>query len=311
MLLRRLFICFLLSVVVKADDGKKWDYDNYFSGISTFAHLPTERCLVNTEETFDIAVIGIPFDTAVSYRPGARFGPRAIRAASSRQSKFRSFNPRAAINPYMDWAKVIDCGDMPITPFHNRLALDQMTLGLGELLNRSTESKYESSYLSLDSRVHPRLVTLGGDHSIALASLRALKDIYGPLHVIHFDAHLDTWVGDSYPTVGESNETEFTHGTMFWMAAREGLIKKGSCIHAGLRTRLSGTDYSDYQRDTSQGWHYIEAHEIDKIHVSGVLEKIKDVVGDGPVYVSLDIDVIDPGLAPGKYSTFCEIQHSN
>ncbi|RYC64491.1 hypothetical protein CHU98_g1691, partial [Xylaria longipes] len=94
----------------------KWDTDWAFSGISTFAHLKHVKCLTRPNELFDIAIIGAPFDTAVSYRPGARFGPRAIRAASARQTTYRGFNPRASINPYQNWAKVLDCGDIPVTP---------------------------------------------------------------------------------------------------------------------------------------------------------------------------------------------------
>ncbi|ODV90205.1 hypothetical protein CANCADRAFT_26720 [Tortispora caseinolytica NRRL Y-17796] len=283
------------------DQAAKWDYDLTFSGISSFAHLDHVKCLTHTEEPFDIAVVGVPFDTVVSYRPGARFGPRAIRAASSRQTRFRSFNARAGLNPYANWARIIDCGDIPASPFNPKVALTHMEVGMRELLDHPTASDNTASGLSSDRKSHPQLVTLGGDHSISLAALRALKDIYGPIHMIHFDAHLDTWAGDNYPGWGydEENSAEFTHGTMLWMAAREGLLANGSCIHAGLRTRLSGVDYSDYLSDKNQGWTYIEAHEIDFIGVAGIIDKIKSVVGDGPVYLSLDIDTIDPGMAPG------------
>lgn len=120
--------------------------------------------------------------------PGARFGPRAIRAASARQTSFRGFNPRRGINPYTSPFTILDCGDIPVTPFDNALALHQMT----------------SAFLELGSRVpafihstnpKPKLLTLGGDHSIALPALRALNKIYGgPIAILHFDAHLDTWV---------------------------------------------------------------------------------------------------------------------
>lgn len=107
---------------------------------------------------------------------GARFGPRAIRAGSSRQTPKRAFNPRAGINPYASWATILDCGDMPITPFDNGLALTQMTAGYRELLSRPGKNI-----------VRPRLVTLGGDHSLALPALRALNEIYGKVTVLHFD----------------------------------------------------------------------------------------------------------------------------
>jgi len=150
-----------------------------FTGIGSFAHLKHVKCLTDPSELYDIAIIGAPFDTAVSYRPGARFGPRAIRHASSRQTSFRGFNPRAGINPYQNWAKIIDCGDIPITPMDNGVALQQMTEAFRELGRRSPLSS---------SLTKPKLVTLGGDHSLALPALRALKEIYGqPLQVLHFD----------------------------------------------------------------------------------------------------------------------------
>ena len=96
----------------KDDLDAKWGTDWGYTGISTFAHLPHVRCLQHPEEEYDVAILGLPFDTAVTYRPGARFGPRAIRAAAARQTTFRGFNPRAGINPYQSWAKVIDCGDV-------------------------------------------------------------------------------------------------------------------------------------------------------------------------------------------------------
>jgi agmatinase len=156
------------------------------------AHLPHTRCLTHPEAAFDIGIIGAPFDTAVSYRPGARFGPRAIRAGSSRQTSFRGFNTRANLNPYTSWAKIVDCGDIPITPFDNSLALRQMSEAYQELGSRMPNV---DALASPTTYLHkPKLLTLGGDHSIALPALRALNKIYGqPVAVVHFDAHLDTW----------------------------------------------------------------------------------------------------------------------
>lgn len=270
---------------------EKWGTDWPFSGISTFAHLPTEKCLVSPDESFDIGVIGVPFDTAVSYRPGARFGPRAIRAASMRQTSLRGFNARAGINPYANWAKIIDCMDMPVTPVDNKIALTQMTAGYKELLKRPV------AYTANGTDSVPRLITLGGDHSIVLPALRAYHDVYGPITVIHFDAHLDTWLPSGYPSAW--GDTEFTHGSMFWMASQEGLLDKDHCVHAGLRTRLSGVDWADYESDDQSGFARIGSDEI-MGDVQGVVTKILDrVPKDVPVYISVDIDVIDPGMAPG------------
>ena len=118
---------------------------------------------------------------------GARFGPRAIRAASARQTSFRGFNPRRGLNPYTSPYTIIDCGDIPVTPFDNALALHQMTSAFLELGSRSPAFAHPTN-------PKPKLLTLGGDHSIALAALRALNKLYGgPIAVLHFDAHLDTW----------------------------------------------------------------------------------------------------------------------
>jgi agmatinase len=180
--------------------------------VSTFAHLKHVRCLTTPYEPFDVGIIGAPFDTAVSYRPGmlfprvicqflvfdlyfpylltpllgARFGPRAIRAASARQISHRSFNTRAGINPFTSWPHILDCGDIPITPFDNALALRQMTEAYLELLSRRP-----LSFSNPISHVHPKLITLGGDHSVALPALRALQKTYRqPIAVLHFDAHM-------------------------------------------------------------------------------------------------------------------------
>ena len=195
------------------------------------------KCLTTPYEPFDIGIIGAPFDTAVSYRTGARFGPRAIRQASARQVPYRSFNHRAGVNPYTSWPSVIDCGDIPITPFDNALALHQMTTAYTELLSRRP-----LSHSNPPSHIHPKLITLGGDHSVALPSLRALSKIYStPIAVLHFDAHLDTWHPGAYPSTWSTNpgsQSDFTHGSMFWLASTEGLIMNSSSVHAGLRTRL-------------------------------------------------------------------------
>jgi agmatinase len=148
---------------------------------------------------------------------------------------------------------------------------------------------------------HPKLLTLGGDHSIALPALRSLNKIYGqPIAVVHFDAHLDTWHPARYPSAWESKQSDFNHGSMFWIASNEGLILNGSSAHAGLRTRLSGDDFADYDDDDRQGFLRISADDIDDLGTAGVISAILERVGtEVPVYLSLDIDVIDPGLCPG------------
>lgn len=272
-----------------------------FSGISTFAHLNHTRCLQHPDEEYDIAILGAPFDTTVSYRPGARFGPRAIRAATGRQTAFRGYNPRANINPYQSWARIIDCGDIPISPFDNALALRQMSEAFTNLAHSKATRKNANSEVKY--RNIPKLLTLGGDHSIALPTLRALNSIYGNVAVVHFDAHLDTWHPAKYPSAwfdkdDATQQSFFTHGTMFWLAHNESLIMKDKSVHAGLRTRLLGIE--DNEDDDAQGWSRIACDDIDEIGIAGVAKKILEHVGtETPVYLSIDIDVIDPGLAPG------------
>jgi agmatinase len=147
----------------------------------------------------------------------------------------------------------------------------------------------------------PKLVTLGGDHSLALPALRALNAVHnGPVAVLHFDAHLDTWHPAKYPSAWESTQSEFNHGSMFWIASNEGLILNGSSVHAGLRTRLSGDVWDDYEDDSRQGFLRISSDDIDELGTSGVISSIIDRIGtEVPVYLSIDIDVLDPGLAPG------------
>lgn len=184
------------------------------------------------------------------------------------------------------------------------LALRQMSEAYEELGARLPTTK------SLDSPTtylhKPKLLTLGGDHSIALPALRALKQIYGqPIAVVHFDAHLDTWHPAKYPSAwidstDSSTQSFFNHGSMFWIAATEGLIANGSSVHAGLRTRLSGDDEEDFADDSQQGWIRISTDDIDEVGPKGIIKSIMARVGtEIPVYLSIDIDVIDPGLAPG------------
>ncbi|CAK7220244.1 hypothetical protein SBRCBS47491_004122 [Sporothrix bragantina] len=276
---------------------RKWGAEWPFNGIGSFGHLPYVSCLTKPSELYDIAIIGAPFDTAVSYRPGARFGPRAIRQASSRQTALRGFNQRAGINPYRSWARVLDCGDIPITPMDNAVAVAQMSEAFVELGSRPPAS---ASVLQ-----RPRLITLGGDHSLALPALRALKQTYGPLRVIHFDAHLDTWHPEKYPSAWPSDQAQFNHGSMFWLAGQEGLLSNTSSapsVHAGLRTRLSGDDYTDWHDDDRQNWVRFSADDMDDLGGAGaVLQSILDAIGNtqDPVYLSVDIDVLDPAFAPG------------
>ncbi|KAF7968930.1 hypothetical protein HWV62_28816 [Athelia sp. TMB] len=269
--------------------------DMPFSGPLSFSHLPYAVCLEDESARFDIAILGFPFDTAVSYRAGARFGPFAIRAGSRRQRDIRGYTLSWGINPFDSGATVIDCGDIPISPFDNALALDQMEVAYSTLLNRPIlgESAGKNTVLGKDGLQHARIVSLGGDHTIVLPILRSLNKIYGqPISVIHFDAHLDTWPG--YP--GQNNgQSRINHGTFFAVAQKEGLISNTS-IHAGIRCKMAGM--IDIEHDQSVGFELITTDDIDDLGIPEIIRRIRTRIGDSPVYLSFDIDVIDPGMAP-------------
>ncbi|KAI0735046.1 Arginase/deacetylase [Earliella scabrosa] len=271
--------------------------DQPFSGPLSFSHLPYSRCLEDESAQFDIALLGMPFDTAVTYRPGARFGPHAIRSGSRRQRETRGYTLAWKNNPYELGSKVIDCGDVPVNPFDNKLAVDQMTTAYWTLLSRAPlDENPVTKQFAKDGKSHPRIVSLGGDHTIVLPILRALNAIYGPVSVIHFDAHLDTWIG--YPG-SVTEQSVVTHGTFFHLAYTEGLMTNTS-IHAGIRCKLTGE--IDLTNDRSVGFDLITTDDIDDIGVAGIIKRIRARVGDSPVYLSLDIYIIvarpDPGLAP-------------
>lgn len=266
-----------------------WGADLQISGIHTFAHLPFEKCLVEPGLDYDIAILGVPFDTATSYRPGARFGPAGLRTASRRMNaKYGTFDYRNDIDPFDSWAKIIDCGDIPVTPMDNVVALKQMTLGYEQLF------KHPSTKASIKV---PRIISLGGDHSITLAALRALHKEHGKITLLHFDSHIDTWIPKKTQGYWDSN-TEFTHGSMLWMAHEEGLLSDDSNMHIGIRTKIKSLE--DYKDDDAQGYERIFADEIFSLGVEGISQRILNRVDpDSPVYISIDIDVLDPAYAPG------------
>lgn len=229
--------------------------DSVFSGITTFAKLPWVKCLGKESDVpFDIAFIGAPFvrphtatlylphahysqDTATSYRPGARFGPSGIRAGSRRLTLYGGYNVPLAVNPFLSGLRLVDCGDIPVTPYDNAHAIKQIENGHKTLLHRTPFSALGNDPktgkplvpLSIDGKSHPRIVTLGGDHTIVLPLLRSISSAYGPISVIHFDSHLDTWKPSVFGGA-PSNQAAINHGTYFYWASQEGLIKNGSSI---------------------------------------------------------------------------------
>ena len=235
-----------------------------FAGPATFARLPR----LDEVERADVAVVGVPFDAGVSYRPGARFGPAHIRQSSR---LLRPYNPAQDVSPFAT-QQVADAGDIAANPFSIQDAIAAVEEGANSLGERAG-----------------RLVTLGGDHTIALPLLRSVVRKHGPVAVLHFDAHLDTW--DTY--FGEP----YTHGTPFRRASEEGLIDTERSVHVGIRGPLyADTDLVDTER---LGFSVISCTDYDRLGLDGVIEAMRARLADGPTYVSVDIDVIDPGMAPG------------
>ncbi len=234
-----------------------------YAGLTTFARLPRREDVGN----FDVAVVGVPFDAGVTYRPGARFGPSAIRQASR---LLRPYNPALDVSPFK-LAQVVDAGDIPCNPFDIPTALTEIEAGIAEIVGSGRP-----------------VVSLGGDHTIALPILRALSKVHGPIALVHFDAHLDTW--DTY------FDAPCTHGTPFRRASEEGLIIKGQSAHVGIRGSLYDRD--DLIDDESLGFTIVHCRDFDRLGVDGILERVIPRVGDAPVYISIDIDVLDPAFAP-------------
>ena len=235
-----------------------------YAGLATFARLPT----LEHVGSCDVAVVGVPFDSGTTYRLGARFGPAAIRQASR---LLRTHHPGLDVDPF-GVQQVADAADIAANPFDIGEAIAQIQAGATELL-----------------RSAGRLLTLGGDHTIALPLLRALNARVGRAALVHFDAHLDTW--DTY------FGAPYTHGTPFRRAFEEGLLSEESSMHVGIRGPLYARQ--DLVDDAAFGFRIVTAMELETIGVAGVVERIRERVRDRPVYVSIDIDVLDPAHAPG------------
>jgi agmatinase len=235
-----------------------------YAGHSTFARLPR----LEDVSHYDVAVVGVPFDAGVTYRPGARFGPSAIRQASR---LLRPYNPALDVSPFAG-LQVVDAGDIAANPFDITEGLAAVQAALRELTDEAR-----------------RVVVLGGDHTVALPVLRSLAAQYGPIALVHCDAHLDTW--DTY--FGAA----YTHGTPFRRAWEEGLLLEDKSMHVGTRGPLYSA--GDLVDDARMGFSIVSSREMDDIGARGVVERIRERVGDAPVYLSIDIDVLDPSFAPG------------
>ena len=236
-----------------------------FAGASTFARLPE----VDRVSDYDVAVLGVPFDNGTSYRPGARFGPMGVRQASRHLRP--GYHVELGLSPFKT-IQVVDAGDVAVTPFDIATAMTQIR-------------DHATDLITGDRRV----VAIGGDHTVALPMLRAVTQRHGPVALVHFDAHLDTW--DTY------FDAPVTHGTIFRRAFEEGLLVEDHSIHVGIRGPIYGED--DLADDRRFGFRTIRAGDIDDLGIAGTIDAVTGRVGGTPVYLSIDIDVLDPSFAPG------------
>jgi agmatinase len=235
-----------------------------YTGIRTFARAPHTTDWANA----DVAVIGVPFDTATSYRAGARFGPAAIRDQSQLQ---RPWHPIHAVDVFAALS-IVDGGDLAVTPGNAERTAEQIATGLEPVIAAGAIP-----------------LVLGGDHSIVLGELRAHARAHGPVGVVLLDAHADTW--DQY--YGE----RYFHGTPFRRALEEGLIDPERSLLAGMRGPLYAA--SDLDEPREWGFEIVPCDELRTWSAPQYGERVRARVGEGPTYLSFDIDVLDPAFAPG------------
>lgn len=234
-----------------------------FSGVPTFMRLPH----IARPEELDIALVGVPFDGGTTYRPGPRFGPRNIRVQSA---IIRPYNPVLKINPF-ERRRIADFGDLSVNPLSIEDTFRRIEQGLTPLLR---------------AEVTP--ICVGGDHSISLPILRAVAKKFGPVALVQFDAHSDTW--DEY------FGSKYSHGTPFRRAVEEGLLLRGGVLQIGLRGQVYGEEDFAFARA-----HKIRMVTVEEFHRGGLplAHRLLRKLRGKPVYVTLDIDAVDPAFAPG------------
>jgi len=234
-----------------------------FSGIATFMRLPH----IPRPEELDIALIGVPYDGGTTYRPGPRFGPRHVREQSA---IIRPWNPVLNLNPF-DRHRIADYGDLSINPLSIEDTFQRITSQLDDVLNAGA-----------------RAVCIGGDHSILLPILRSIHKRFGPVGLIQFDAHNDTW--------GGYFGSPHSHGTPVRRAIEEGLLVGKDVLQIGLRGQVYSKD--DFAFGRQHGFSVVTSEEFHRGGMPLVARHLKKL-GKRPVYITLDIDVVDPAFAPG------------
>ncbi|KAL1907865.1 hypothetical protein Sste5344_006288 [Sporothrix stenoceras] len=268
------------------DDFQK---DTPYEGIVSFAHLNVSNCFsAASDGTFDIAVVGAPFDLGVTYRPGARFGPAGTRMGSRRLSPSMAYSLDHGVNPFHDWATILDCGDIKNSPFDKLEAIQELQAGWEAIAARRVKNTDKGSA--------PRIISIGGDHTISLPAIRALYKTWGRVAVLHFDSHLDSWDPKQLGG-GLSKYAEVSHGSMFHILHEEEKLSKSSNMHLGSRSMLFDRKY-DLKHDADCGFSIVRARELDSLGIDAIVERVVDTVQDEYVYLSIDIDVMDPAFTP-------------
>jgi guanidinopropionase len=235
-----------------------------FSQPPTFMRLPYRTDLAGV----DVALIGIPFDSGTTYRPGTRLGPREIRSQSS---LIRPFNHVQQVAPF-ERLTVVDAGDVDASPVSLENAHAAIEARIGAILGAGAVP-----------------LAVGGDHSISLPVLRALAKAHGPLGLVQFDAHIDTW--------DEDFGSKLFHGSPFYYAVTEGLVDPRRFVQIGLRGPMYGP--GDFAFHRERGIIALDIDEVFRLGLENVQARVREVVGAGPVYVTFDIDAVDPAFAPG------------
>lgn len=237
-------------------------YDMTYAGALSFLRRKYTRDL----EGVDVAVSGIPFDNAVTNRSGARLGPRGVRAASTQLAELGAFP--FGFDPF-DTLAVVDSGDCMLDPHHPETIVERI-----------------QEHVSNQLKAGVSTLCIGGDHFVTYPILRAYAEHHGPVALLHFDAHSDTW---------EDDGTRFDHGSMFLRAKNEGLINIDHSIQVGLRT----------YNDDDHGFKILSSTWVHRKGVAKTIESIKQRVGDKKVYLTFDIDCLDPAFAPGTGTPVC------
>ncbi len=235
-----------------------------FAQPATFMRLPHQTDLAGV----DVAILGAPFDSGTSYRSGARLGPREIRAQSS---LIRPYSYFQKVSPF-ETLSVVDAGDVDVPPVGIDQAFDVIQAGVTRVLNAGAIP-----------------MVVGGDHSISLPCLRAVAATHGPLNLIQFDAHIDTW--------GDYFGGRYFHGSPFRRAIEEGLLKRAGYTQVGIRGPMYGEE-ADFAFQTAHGVHTIDIGQVKREGIGSTIDRIR-ASASGAVYVTFDIDSVDPAYAPG------------